>query len=148
MKMVKVIAVCKSKKKGTPKKDVKLAEFKVNNGMIGDAHAGPGIRQVSLLAIESHERFKKNPRLSKVCLKKGSFGENLTTQGIELHKLEIGTRLKIGSTILEVSQIGKECHAPCPIGKEMGTCIMPQEGIFATVKKSGKIKNGDEIIIL
>ena len=146
--MAKVIAVCKSKRKGTQKKDVRLAKFKVNHGMIGDAHAGPGIRQVSLLAMESYERFKKNPMLSRVCLKKGSFGENLTTQGIALHKLEIGTKLKIGSTILKVSQIGKECHAPCPIGKEVGTCIMPQEGIFATVKKSGKIKKGDKIIIL
>jgi len=131
-------------KKGIPKSPVESIELIKDMGVRGDAHAGPGDRQVSLLAIESYDRFEKKG-LGKICLKHGAFGENIITEGIDLHKLHVGTVMEIGDVVLEVSKIGKECHAPCSIGKEMGSCIMPKEGIFASVNKEGTIKKGDEI---
>ena len=143
---MKAVSINISKKKGTPKDSVEKAEFKVNLGIIGDVHAGPGIRQISLLAKESVDRFQKTP-LIKVCLFDGIFGENIRTQGIELHTLAIGTILKIGDVVLEVSKIGKECLKPCAIARNVGDCIMPKEGIFAKVIKGGTAKPGDEILL-
>ncbi len=141
---MKVISVNTSPGKGTPKKPVSEASLIEGLGIKGDAHAGPGDRQVSLLAIESYRRFEEKG-LGKICLKHGSFGENIITEGIELHKLEIGKRMRIGDVLLEVSKIGKECHAPCNIARTVGDCIMPREGIFATVVKGGIIKQGNII---
>lgn len=143
--MARIISVNISSHKGTPKKSVEKIELKIDQGIVGDAHSGPGIRQVSLLAKESHDRFQP---LTDVCLKNGIFGENLTTYGIDLPKLKIGQKLKINNCILEVSKIGKECHTLCGIGKKVGDCIMPKEGIFAKVIIGGEIKKGDEIIKL
>ncbi|MBR9676493.1 MOSC domain-containing protein [Candidatus Woesearchaeota archaeon] len=121
---------------------VKKATLKVNHGIVGDAHAAPGDRQVSLLAKESHDKFQ--PYVEK-CLRNGIFGENITTNGVLLTNLKIGDELIIKDVVLEVSKIGKECHAPCDIGKSVGRCIMPEEGIFAKVTKPGVISVGDEI---
>ena len=141
--MASVVAVCKSKKKGTKKEAVAEGLFKEDCGLIGDAHADylPN-RQVSLLAIESIEKmrslgFDVNP---------GDFAENLTTEGIDLTVLPIGTRLSVGKEIiLEITQIGKECHVGCAIFRQIGKCIMPKEGIFARVIRGGSVKAGDII---
>ncbi len=142
--MAKIVSVNISAEKGTIKIPVKEADLRPNHGLVKDAHAGPGIRQVSLLARESYEKMKKSAFI-KICLKQGSFGENITTKGITLHKLPLRTKLKIGEVVLEVSKIGKECHSPCEIRRKAGICILPREGIFAVVKKGGKIKPGNEI---
>ena len=142
--MAKVVSVNTSVKKGTSKSPVDEAELKTNHGLVGDAHAGPGIRQVSLLAVESYEKLK-NLGYKKMCLDRGTFGENITTEGIILHELPLGTVLKIGEVTMEVSKIGKECHSPCEIQKKVGICVLPLDGIFAVVKKGGKI-NSEDII--
>ena len=141
--MVSVIAVCTSTKKGVRKNPVPEGTFRENYGLEGDAHADTGThRQVSLLAQES-----VNKMISMgLDLKPGDFGENLTTEGIELVTLPVGTKLYIGDeVILEVSQIGKECHTACAIRKQVGNCIMPTEGIFGRVLRGGRIRPGDEI---
>ncbi|MGE5633245.1 MAG: MOSC domain-containing protein [Caulobacteraceae bacterium] len=138
----KVIAVNISEKKGVPKKPIEQGEFRVDHGLVGDAHAGNWHRQVSLLGIESINRMKA---LGIEGLCTGKFAENLTTEGIELWKLPVGTKLKIGETLQEVTQIGKECHVKCAIFQQIGTCVMPTEGIFTKVLKGGIIKAGDEI---
>ncbi|RKD31648.1 molybdenum cofactor biosynthesis protein C [Thermohalobacter berrensis] len=141
----KVVAVNISEKKGVPKKSIEEGFFKEGHGLVGDAHAGKWHRQVSLLGVESVEKMKK---LGIKGLCSGKFAENLTTEGIYLHELSVGTKLKIGETIQEISQIGKECHSGCAIAKEVGKCIMPKEGIFTRVIKGGKIKVGDTIEVL
>ena len=138
----KVLAVNISEKKGVFKKPIEQGEFKVDHGLVGDAHAGSWHRQVSLLGIESINKMKE---LGIEGLSEGKFAENLTTEGIELWKLPVGTRLKIGETEQEVTQIGKECHVKCEIFNKIGSCIMPTEGIFTKVLKDGIIKPGDEI---
>ena len=148
-KCAKVVAVNISEKKGTVKHPVDEVVLKEDFGIVGDAHAGPGIRQVSLLSIESINKFKKlNNGLKGIC--EGKFAENITTEGITLYELPVGTKIQIGETIQQVSQIGKKCHADqgCQIFKLVGTCIMPKEGIFTTVLKGGKIKAGDKIKVL
>ncbi len=144
---MRVVSVNVSEEKGTPKKPVDEAVLIRDLGIEGDAHAGPGDRQVSLLAIESYRRFEEKG-LGKVCLKHGAFGENMITEGIELHKLPIGTRLSIGDAVIEVSKIGKECHAPCNIARTVGDCIMPREGIFARVLEGGQIRRGNPVEML
>lgn len=140
---MKVISVNISEKKGTIKSPVPQIDLKKNHGIVGDAHAGNWHRQVSLLAVESLEKMKeKIPSL-----KPGDFAENIMTEGISLHTLPIGTILTIGECELEVTQIGKECHKGCEIRNITGECIMPTEGIFAIVRKEGKIYPGDEIRI-
>jgi MOSC domain-containing protein YiiM len=139
---LKVVSVNVSTKKGTPKESVNEIIVKPEYGIVGDAHAGPGIRQISLLAKESHDKFQP---MTDVCLKNGIFGENITTEGMILPILKLGTRFNIGTATLEVSKIGKECHAPCSIGKTVGKCIMPKECIFVIVIKEGIIKPGDKI---
>jgi len=147
--MAYVAAVNISEKKGTVKKSVETAELVVDFGLHGDAHGGNWHRQVSLLASESVERAKaqaKDPnRVKGIC--EGSFAENITTVGIELFTLPVGTVLRIGDAELEITQIGKECHAGCEISKLVGQCVMPREGIFAKVLKGGFIKAGDEIVL-
>jgi MOSC domain-containing protein YiiM len=141
--MAKIVAVCTSTLKGVRKEDIKQGILREEYGMEGDAHADSGWhRQVSLLALESIEKMRK----MGYDVGPGDFAENLTCQGIELYTLPIGTRLSVGNgVVLEVSQIGKECHAGCAIFKLTGKCIMPKEGIFARVIKGGQVKTGDPI---
>jgi len=142
--MAKVIAVCISEKKGTMKHPVDSVQLKKEHGIIGDAHAGNWHRQVSLLADESVEKMReKFPDIPV-----GAFAENILTEGIELCTLPIGTKLRIGETLLEVTQIGKECHADCAIRQQVGDCVMPREGIFAIVLEEGSVKAGDTIEVL
>ena len=141
--MAVVEAVCKSEKVGTAKNIVNEGFFKKGHGFVGDAHAGSK-RQVSLLALESINKMRK--KISN--LKYGDFGENITTKGICLYKLEIGTKLKIGNVKLRITQIGKKCHDKCEIYRRVGKCIMPDEGVFAAVLESGIIKQGSEIKVI
>ena len=138
-----VLAVCKSKDKGTKKKPVESGLIKEEFGLVDDAHADCSThRQISLLAEESIEKMRQ----MGLKLGPGDFAENLTTQGIDLPALPIGTRLLVGKEVLlEVSQIGKECHTRCAIFQQVGTCIMPLEGVFARVIRGGVVKPGDPI---
>jgi MOSC domain-containing protein YiiM len=140
--MAKVIAVNISEKKGVIKHPIEKGFFKTEHGLDGDAHAGSWHRQVSLLGKETIDKMRKL-ELKGFCTNK--FVENLTTEGIELYKLSVGTKMKIGEALLEVSQVGKECHKGCEIRKLVGDCVMPKEGIFARVINGGIIKAGDEI---
>lgn len=138
----KIAAVSISEKKDTKKRNVESVELKEDLGIIGDVHAGDSKRQVSLLAVESIEKMKAKG----LNVKPGDFAENITTQAIDLLDLKIGDRLRVGQEVmLEISQIGKECHTRCNIYYEAGDCIMPKEGIFAKVLKGGVIRPGDEI---
>jgi len=143
--MTEVIAVCQSEKKGTKKKPVAEVTIKENYGVVGDAHAdGTTHRQVSLLAIESIDKM----RGKGFDLQPGDFAENITTQGIDWVSLPIGTRITVGDeVVLEMTQIGKECHAACAIRQQIGDCIMPREGIFTKVVRGGDVKAGDPIKI-
>lgn len=141
--MAKVLAVNISERKGVPKKPIKNGYFEVNHGLLDDAHAGNWHRQVSLLGQESIDKLKD--KLNNLGV--GAFAENLTTEGIILHELPIGTTLIIGETEMEVTQIGKKCHTACEIRSLVGDCVMPREGIFTKVVKSGWIKAGDKIEI-
>ncbi len=141
--MAKIIAVCKSDKKGCKKQASDEGNLKENYGLIGDAHADfNSHRQLSLLAIESIQKIRQ----LGADVKPGDFAENLTTKGIELYTMPIGTRLRIGNDIvLELTQIGKECHDRCAIFNQVGTCVMPLEGIFTRVINGGVVKVGDKI---
>jgi MOSC domain-containing protein YiiM len=143
--MAKVLSINISSEKGIPKKQIQTGDFIVSHGLDGDAHAGNWHRQVSLLANESIEKMKK---MGLDSLDYGIFAENITTEGIELCTLPIGTRLMISGVILEITQIGKECHSRCKIYDIAGTCVMPQEGVFARVITGGRIYTGDQIEIL
>lgn len=143
--MGKVIAINVSEKKGVPKTTIDFGEFIENYGLKNDAHAGNWHRQVSFLGQES---IDKMTALGIKGLSMGKFAENITTEGIELYSLPIGTRMNIGDVIFEVTQIGKECHQKCAIYHQIGNCIMPKEGIFARVIKGGIVKPSDEIIII
>lgn len=143
MKNPKVISVNISEKKGTIKHPVEEITI-TKTGVMEDAHAGDWHRQVSMLALESVEKFSKE---AKRKINFGEFAENITTQGIDLPKCHIFDRFRIGETELELTQIGKECHGTaCAIFKEVGNCVMPKEGIFCRVLKTGKIKPNDEIV--
>lgn len=139
--MGKVTAVCTSPEKGTQKKNVKEAVFIEAFGIQGDAHAGKWHRQVSLLSYDKIEAF----RARGAEVEDGSFGENLVVEGIDFRTLPVGTRLHCNDVILEMTQIGKECHHGCQIFKKMGDCIMPREGVFAKVIRGGTIRVGDEM---
>ncbi|OPX43910.1 MOSC domain protein [Ruminiclostridium hungatei] len=137
-----------SKEKGTSKYPVTEIEAIENYGFEGDAHSGDHIRQISLLSIENIMKQNSNNQGNKtdLVLKPGDYAENITTQGIDLGKLKIGDGLLIGKDVeLKVSKIGKECHYKCEIFKKVNSCIMPKQGLFAIVEKSGSIKIGDEI---
>jgi MOSC domain-containing protein YiiM len=136
-----VLAVCTSLNKGERKKPVPEVELVVEHGIAGDAHAGDWHRQVSLLAQESIDKM----RAMGLSVSAGDFAENITTTGIDLVSLPIGTRLAIGPALLEVTQIGKECHTRCAIYYQAGDCVMPKEGIFARVLKGGVVTAGTEI---
>lgn len=137
--MGKVLAVCISEKKGTEKRNVGSAVFVEDWGLEGDAHAGKWHRQVSLLSNEKIEDF----RARGAVVEDGAFGENLVVEGIDFAKLPVGTRFRCGEVVLELTQIGKECHNGCAIFQKMGECIMPREGVFAKVIRGGEIKIGD-----
>ncbi len=137
----KIIAVCTSPEKGMIKHDVGEGLLLEEIGIDGDAHAGFMHRQVSLIAIEDIKTMmEKLPDLVP-----GSFAENLTTEGFDLSVLKIGDRLKVADSLLEVSQIGKECHTRCEVFRKTGDCIMPKKGIFTRVIKGGRVKTGDTI---
>lgn len=140
--MAKVIAVNISDKKGVIKTPVEMGEFQTDLGLKGDAHSGNWHRQVSLLAKESIDKMSARGILE---LSSGKFAENITTEGIELYTLPVGTRMEIGEVLMEVTQIGKECHRGCQIMKMVGDCIMPREGIFTKILRNGVIRPGDEI---
>jgi MOSC domain-containing protein YiiM len=144
--MAKVVSINISDKKGVRKKTVEKADIKENFGIQGDAHAsGEWHRQISLLALES---IKKMQAMG-LTVNAGDFAENITTEGIDLPSLAIGTRIYIGKDVeVEVSQIGKECHTRCAIYYQAGDCVMPKEGIFVKVIKGGTVKKGDKIKVV
>ena len=138
-----VIAICTSPARGTQKQAVESAFFAADWGIQGDAHAGGWHRQVSLLSADKIEAF--NQRGAGV--EPGAFGENLVVKGVDFRALPVGTLLRCGDVLLEMTQIGKECHSHCEIYKKMGDCIMPREGVFARVLEPGVIHVGDEMTI-
>ena len=142
--MGKVIAVCTSDRKGRQKKDVNAAHFSAEWGIDGDTHAGKWHRQISLLSADKIEEF--NERGASVI--PGAFGENLVVEGFDFRALPVGTLLRCNDVLLEMTQIGKECHSHCEIYKKMGECIMPREGVFARVLEPGTISVGDEMTIV
>jgi molybdenum cofactor synthesis domain-containing protein len=137
----KVVAICTSETKGVRKTPVERVELVVGRGLSGDAHAGPWHRQVSLLALESIDKMRQKG----LQVGPGDFAENLTTRGINLPSLPIGTVLTIGQAVLSITQIGKECHTRCAIYHQAGDCVMPREGIFAEVLRGGHIETGQSI---
>jgi MOSC domain-containing protein YiiM len=140
----RVLAVNISEAKGTKKTNIRSCDVVKDHGLKGDAHAGPWHRQISLLANESIEKMKA----MGLKVGYGDFAENITTEGIDLVHLPIGTTMRIGdSVLLRVTQIGKECHTRCAIYYQAGDCVMPKEGIFAEVLSEGEIKAGDEVVI-
>ncbi|HCX65402.1 MAG TPA: MOSC domain-containing protein [Eubacteriaceae bacterium] len=143
--MAKVTAINISEKKGVIKKPIEKGRFVVGFGIEGDAHGGDWHRQVSLLGQESIDKMTE---MGAKGLAEGVFAENITTEGIDLYDLPIGTKLQMGEVVLEVTQIGKSCHKGCEILKQVGDCIMPREGIFTTVQEGGTIKAGEPIKIL
>lgn len=140
----KIIAVNTSANKGERKKNVGSANLLPGLGLEGDGHAGFAHRQVSLLAMESIDKM----RAKGLDVGPGDFAENITTQGMELVSLPVGTRLKAGDALLEVSQIGKECHTRCAIYYQAGDCVMPKEGIFAVVLTGGPVAVGDTLEVV
>lgn len=139
-----VVAICTSRERGVVKLPVSKAHLLTDHGIVGDAHAGPWARQVSLLAKESIDRMRQIlPDLGA-----GAFAENIVTQNVDLVSLQIGDHLRLGPDIcLEVTQIGKECHTACAIGQATGDCIMPREGIFCRVVAGGSLRPGDPVAI-
>jgi len=139
-----VIAVSISAEKGQKKTPVDSVDLKENHGVVGDAHAGEWHRQVSLLAIESIQKMQQ----MGLAVDAGDFAENVTTRGIDLPSLRPGTRLALGEAVIEVTQIGKECHDRCAIYKMAGDCVMPREGVFAQVIRGGTVRAGDALVVL
>ena len=140
----RVVAVSISAQKGEKKTPVESVELRPEHGVVGDAHAGDWHRQVSLLAMESIRKMQK----MGLEVDTGDFAENITTEGLDLVYLPIGARLNIGEVLLEVTQIGKECHSRCAIFYQAGDCVMPKEGIFGRVLKGGHVQAGDAITLL
>ncbi|MGN0673320.1 MAG: MOSC domain-containing protein [Anaerovoracaceae bacterium] len=139
--MGKLIAINISEQRGTPKESVGEARLVKGWGIEGDAHGGDWHRQVSLLSLERIEEFNR----SGAGVQYGDFGENLVISGFDFRNLPVGTRFRIGEAVLEMTQIGKECHSHCMIFQRMGECIMPREGVFAVVINGGTIRPGDEV---
>lgn len=142
--MGQVVAVCISEIKGVQKRNVHTAKFIEDYGIEKDAHAGKWHRQVSLLSFDKIEDFKARGAE----IKDGDFGENLVVTGIDFRNCPIGTRFRCNEVILELTQIGKECHNGCEIFKIMGDCIMPREGVFTKVLHGGIITVGDDLEII
>jgi len=136
-----VRAISISKEKGIPKTNVPEADLQAGLGVVGDAHADGGHRQVSLLAAEEIDRMREKG----ASVSPGEFAENITTQGLDMRALKVGSRLRVGAAEIRVTQLGKQCHGRCAIYQRVGDCIMPREGIFARVITSGRIKVGDII---
>lgn len=139
--MGKVIAVCISELKGTPKRNVYKGKLIENFGLEQDAHAGNWHRQISLLSYDKVQEFKAN----QFEINDGAFGENLLVEGVDFKSYPIGTRFECGEVLLEITQIGKTCHNDCVIRRQVGDCIMPREGVFARVIRGGYIEVGDEL---
>lgn len=144
--MAKVVSVNISLEKGTVKTPVASISLRVDHGIEGDAHAGDWHRQISLLAEESIDTMRA--RMPDAKLDAGMFAENITTRGLVLYTLPIGTRLRVGGTELEITQIGKECHQGCDIRKLTGDCVMPREGVFAVVITPGEVRPGDPVEVI
>jgi MOSC domain-containing protein YiiM len=140
----KVLAVCLSARRGMQKTAVPQAQLVVDHGIVGDAHAGPGHRQVSLLSASSVEKIKERG----IDTFHGIFAENIVTEGLELMILPVGTQLGVGEALLQVTQIGKQCHSRCAIYEQAGDCVMPREGIFARVLRGGTVAQGDTVKIV
>ncbi|MBN2591397.1 MAG: MOSC domain-containing protein [Sedimentisphaerales bacterium] len=141
----RIKAISISEKKGMRKKNVLEAKLEVDHGIIGDAHAGKWHRQISLLGFESFAEVVAQG----VMVSPGDFAENITTEGINLKEIKVGDRILLGKdTKIEITQIGKKCHTKCEIYKQLGNCVMPKEGLFAKVLKSGSINIGDEIEVI
>jgi len=139
-----ILALSVSDQKGVKKRNVDSAELVVDRGILGDAHAGPGKRQISLLARESIEKI----RAAGLDVGPGDFAENITTEGIDLPSLPVGTRLRLGDEVLcEVTQIGKTCHSRCEIFQQVGDCVMPREGIFVKVLVGGALRPGEALVV-
>ena len=141
----RIKAISVSKERGTKKVNVPEAELRADFGIIGDAHSGNWHRQVSLLAVESIDRMvAKGAKVSP-----GDFAENITTEGLNLHELPVGSKLKLGQSVeLEITQFGKKCHSRCEIFEQVGDCIMPREGVFAKVTRAGAINVGGVIEVI
>ena len=140
-----VRAVCVSREKGTQKHRVDMAELRENWGIVGDAHAGTWHRQLSLLGTASVASLQKKVPFP---LEPGAFGENLLIDGMNLYTLPVGTRLRVGAVLCEITQIGKQCHNDCAIRKAAGDCVMPREGVFARVLHGGVLRSGDLVQVL
>lgn len=142
--MGKIMAVCISEKRGTQKKNIEKVRLIENFGLEGDAHGGNWHRQVSLLSYEKVRAFEEKG----ISVEDGAFGENLLVEGFDFKTLPLGTRFRCGEALLEMTQIGKECHSHCEIYQAVGDCIMPREGVFARVLHGGMIQIGDELEIV
>ncbi|MBQ9269970.1 MAG: MOSC domain-containing protein [Oscillospiraceae bacterium] len=140
--MAKVLAVCISEVRGIQKHPVPEAELRAGHGIVGDAHAGPWHRQVSLLGCDSVQKLQERITMK---LKPGDFAENILVEGMTVYQLPVGAKLHLGTALVEVTQIGKECHADCAIRRQAGDCVMPREGIFVRVLQDGTVKPGDEL---
>ncbi|MGQ9513409.1 MOSC domain-containing protein [Thermodesulfitimonas sp.] len=140
----RIVAVCLSKNKGERKENIGKGRLVAGHGLEGDAHAGDWHRQVSLLALESIEKM----RARGLKVGPGDFAENITTQGLDLTHLPVGTLLRIGTALGEVTQIGKECHTACAVRRQAGDCVMPREGIFVRIIESGTVKVGDTVEVV
>lgn len=143
--MGKVLAVCISDVRGVQKHTVDRAELRVDHGIVGDAHAGSWHRQVSLLGADSVRRMQERVDID---LFPGAFAENILVDGLRVCELPVGTRLRLGTALCEVTQIGKECHHDCAIRKAAGDCVMPREGIFVKVLKNGEVRPGDKVAVV
>lgn len=137
----RIVAVCKSEQKGVKKQNIRSGQLIAGSGLAGDAHAGDWHRQISLLGVESIQKMRE----LGVNANPGDFAENITTQGIDLIHLPVGTKISMGESLLEVTQIGKKCHRHCEIYRQVGKCVMPTEGIFARVLRGGKVQENDRI---
>ncbi len=147
----RIFSINYSRIKGVSKEPVKKARLIEDFGLEQDAHSGPGLRQVSLLAIESIRKQIECPKAKKknIALGPGDFAENITSEGLDLAQLNIGAKVRVGKeAVLEISKIGKECHRRCAVYQKIGDCIMPREGIFAKVVKGGEITAGDEMEVV
>ena len=142
--MGKIMAVCISEKRGTQKKNIEKVRLIENFGLEGDAHGGNWHRQVSLLSYEKVRAFEEKG----ISVEDGAFGENLLVEGFDFKTLPVGTRFRCGDVLLEMTQIGKECHSHCEIYQAVGDCIMPREGVFARALHGGEIQIGDELEIV
>lgn len=143
--MAKIAAICISEIRGIQKHEIPEAYLRAGHGIEGDAHAGSWHRQVSLLSVDSVAKLQEKLDFE---LKHGAFAENILVEGMAVHTLPVGTCLRIGEALCEVTQIGKECHSDCAIRKAAGDCVMPREGIFVKVLESGRIAKGDAVEVV